>query len=702
MRRFSYLFLILSVFIFSACGSVPDSTISSNSGTTNNTITIQGSDTVELNTTSQYTAVLSPANFTTDAINWTIDNNSVGTIDNNGFFTAKNIGTVNIKASAGGVESALFSIKVVTPSAVPVESVIVSPLSKKEVNAGVPEQFYYELMPSNAEYTSVTWSVDNTEIANINKDTGILTGSTAGTVNVSVTVDDVTSQPYPVNVIVPVDSISITGASSVDTLTQTTYTVTNTSVTGVEWSVDNKTLAVIDASTGVFTARNTAGQVTITATANGKTATKLVTIKKDLKISGNNTTAIGGKITLKVLNNTTNSLTWNSDNKGVATVNNGVVTGVGAGTANITVSENGKSATIAVTVKNMPQNGYELIDGAYHVYNLAGFKAWVEGINTGTLSNSTNFYLYSDLDFTSESDILITKSYNGIFNGNGHILKNYTITNGRGFVKSVGSKGQVINVTFDSANVTYTFDPDTWNTSAGIITSSNNGLIENVHVKNSALTLISNNGQNDVGIISAEAFDSETKNCSVTNSTITVTGTMNNTGGIIGLSRQGSIVSGCFVDNLIISTQGTTNNIGGIGGIVGQQQERVGDTVAGCGVVNTSITNTVKGHVGGIIGTGGDNLYSSYFYGAVENAKSSVGLDFSSFNGTASTLFVKQKGGPVGTINGQDSTTLVDGTTVTWEQAVESMNQYLIDNGYIDFAYKYDANKGYPVIEYSK
>ncbi len=46
-----------------------------------------------------------------------------------------------------------------------------------------------------------------------------------------------------------------------------------------------------------------------------------------------------------------NTVTWSSDNEGVATVENGVVTGVSAGTANITVTTaNGKTATCVVTV----------------------------------------------------------------------------------------------------------------------------------------------------------------------------------------------------------------------------------------------------------------------------------------------------------------------------------------------------------------
>ena len=63
---------------------------------------------------------------------------------------------------------------------------------------------------------------------------------------------------------------------------------------------------------------------------------------------------VGKSHTLEAINNTGNSLTWSSSNTSVATVNSsGTVTGVGEGSATITVtSSDGKySAKCSVTVK---------------------------------------------------------------------------------------------------------------------------------------------------------------------------------------------------------------------------------------------------------------------------------------------------------------------------------------------------------------
>lgn len=706
MKKLFYLLLMFALAGVWACDS---SSGSSGGGVIPNSITIQGENLLYVDNTTQLKAVLYPDNFTSEEVVWSVDNKSVGTIDSTGLFTAKAEGTTNITASAGGVTSAPFNITVT----IPVESVVVSDVkSPKEINVGQSAEFFFEVQPNGAKYKSVTWNVDNTTIANINKDTGVLIGHAPGTVNVTVTVDEVTSKPYPVKVILPLESVTINGPDSVMAQETANYTVVikpeNSSVTNITWSVDNQNLASIDANTGVLTAKADVGQVTVTVDVDGNTANKLVNIIKTLEIKGNNTTAVGGQITLTPRFSLTNNLTWKSSNPAVATVENGVVKGVSAGSTDITVSENeNTSAAFTVTIVEMPAEGYKIVDGVYHVYSVAGFKKWVEAVAAEGTNAYTSCYLYSDLDFSGETtDILINKSYKGTFNGNGHIIKNYTISNGRGFIRSVASKGQVLNVTFDNANVTYTTEAGSWTTSAGIVAySATSSSIENVHIKNSKLTVNSNDNDNSVAMIVAESTEATIKNCTVTDSTITVTGKMHATGGIVGKSTNNTVISGCFVNNLTISVQGSNYNTSGTGGIVGQQQDQstVSDTVIGCGVANTTITSTgTKGRVGGLIGAGGRKLIASYFYGSVSNGNSSVALDFGIFNGTASTLFAKQKGGSTGAINGANSTTLVDDTTVTWAQAVEQMNQALTDNGYTDFVYRYDSALGYPVIEYAK
>ena len=95
-------------------------------------------------------------------------------------------------------------------------------------------------------------------------------------------------------------------------------------------------------------------QDTVTFTATVETAvipvTSVTLNKSTLELTAGGDTAT---LTATVLpaDATDNTVTWSSDAPGVATVVNGVVTPVAAGTANITATAGGKSATCAVTVK---------------------------------------------------------------------------------------------------------------------------------------------------------------------------------------------------------------------------------------------------------------------------------------------------------------------------------------------------------------
>ena len=69
------------------------------------------------------------------------------------------------------------------------------------------------------------------------------------------------------------------------------------------------------------------------------------------------TLEVGGEETLTATvtpdNATDKAVTWSSDNTAVATVANGKVTAVSAGTATVTATAGGKSATCAVTVETV-------------------------------------------------------------------------------------------------------------------------------------------------------------------------------------------------------------------------------------------------------------------------------------------------------------------------------------------------------------
>ena len=137
----------------------------------------------------------------------------------------------------------------------------------------------------------------------------------------------------------------------------------------VTWSSSDNNIVSVDA-TGKITA-NAKGSATITVTTadGGKTATCTVTVTEPaapvavtgVTLNKNNTTIYTGRTetltaTIQPADATNKAVTWTSDNTGVATVNNGVVTGVSVGSATITAktADGGFTATCTVTVEEAP------------------------------------------------------------------------------------------------------------------------------------------------------------------------------------------------------------------------------------------------------------------------------------------------------------------------------------------------------------
>lgn len=156
----------------------------------------------------------------------------------------------------------------------------------------------------------------------------------------------------------------------------------------IEWSSSDVAVATVDEN-GVVTAV-VEGEATITATSvadPAKFASCKVVVKKPFVavdgITLSETTAkleIGSTITLTATvspdNATEPAVTWSSDNTAVATVEDGVVTAVGAGEAIITAKAGEMTAECKVTVEIV--TGLSSIlsenDGAVEVYDIAGQK----------------------------------------------------------------------------------------------------------------------------------------------------------------------------------------------------------------------------------------------------------------------------------------------------------------------------------------
>lgn len=141
-------------------------------------ITVEGEETVNVGNTSSYSVVVLPENASKE-VTWSVDNEEVATIDEEGKLTPLKTGTVKVKAVSVLNESVFDELEVTINYATPTSLVI--------------DGEGFVLLGNTASYTAtvepelalqeVTWSVDNDEVATIDED-GILTPIKTGTVKV--------------------------------------------------------------------------------------------------------------------------------------------------------------------------------------------------------------------------------------------------------------------------------------------------------------------------------------------------------------------------------------------------------------------------------------------------------------------------------------------------------------------------------------
>ena len=227
---------------------------------------------------------------------------------------------------------------------------------------------------STSKVTPKACSSSNTSVATVTAK-GDVTGKAIGstTITVSYTENGVNkTAKKAIKVTKGLQSISITGATSVAYKKTTTYTATakftdgSTAKVTPTWSSSNTSVAAVNAS-GVVTGKK-GGKADISAsyTYGGvtKTAKKTITVTKKLtglSVSGSSKAYVGTKVTLtataKFDDGTSSKVTptkCTSSSSSVATVTNaGVVTGKKVGSATITVSYtyNGSSKVTASVKK---------------------------------------------------------------------------------------------------------------------------------------------------------------------------------------------------------------------------------------------------------------------------------------------------------------------------------------------------------------
>ena len=258
-------------------------------------------------------------------------------------------------------------IKAYTNKAVEVTEITLDKTSAS-INKGETIALNATITPAEATSKNVIWTTSNSAVATISS-TGVVKAVGGGTATITCAAQNGSGVKATCNITVkvPISGIRLNKSSltlekgASQTLTATILPEDTTEDKKVTWTSSEPSVATVNSS-GKVTAVG-AGTTTITASCGGKTATCQVTVKisiSSINLSKTQLTLEKGStetLTTTILPADTTedtTVTWTSSNVSVATVTSeGEVTAVGRGTATITASCGGKTATCNITV-NVP------------------------------------------------------------------------------------------------------------------------------------------------------------------------------------------------------------------------------------------------------------------------------------------------------------------------------------------------------------
>ena len=304
----------------------------------------------------------------------------------------------------------------------------------------------------------------------------------------------------------------------------------------------------------------------------------------------------------------------------------------------------GGEYTYTVSLAAAKDLGYTIeSNGSYTVTSADGLMNIAELVNGG--KSDINITLDTDIDLTGKDWTPIgtdyDNSYKGTFDGGGHTITGLTFTTNDEYAGLFGwlnRAGTVKNVVMEGVQIT---SNQIYGGSIGGVAGYSWGTIENCSVSGSV------SGTVYVGGVVGAQIDGSITGCS---SSATVKGTVD-VGGVAGQTNGGATLTACYATGNVIIEIDPVKNISG-GGLVGMNG---GNGLFACyatGNVTSTGSSTGNVHIFGLLGDNYTTVTACYWKNNQERGYKTA-----------------------------PESTKVDGTYVTWQNAVDAMNRALQNVG---------------------
>ena len=314
---------------------------------------------------------------------------------------------------------------------------------------------------------------------------------------------------------------------------------------------------------------------------------------------------------------------------------------------NATDWQAGGEYTYTVSLAAAKDLGYTIeSNGSYTVTSADGLMNVAKLVNGG--KTDINITLDKNIDLTGKDWTPIgtdyDNSYKGTFDGGGHTITGLTFTTNDEFAGLFGwlnRAGTVKNVVMEGVQIT---SNQIYGGSIGGVVGSGWGTIENCSVSGSV------SGTVYVGGVVGVQIGGSITGCS---SSATVKGTLN-VGGVAGQTNFGATLAACYATGNVTIEIDPRQDIAG-GGLVGMN---AGSSLLACyatGNVTSTGSSTGYVHIGGFLGDNYITVTACYWK---NNHEQGIGYNKKSTEATK-----------------------VDGTGVTWKNAVDAMNTALQNAG---------------------